>query len=251
MKRYVPRAPGALRGLAIAAGIALAASAHAQGVISEWNQVQAPPAPALQQVTLDPARTALLLMDFGANCASEPRCTADIPHLKRLLAQARSHHALVVYSGSRPDMAMVSELAPQAGEPTVVGFGDRFYDTHLDDILKQHGISTVIACGTVANGVELFTAAGATQRGYHVVVPVDCMPARSAYAEQNVVWAFANDPEFTPPRAFGGGAAAGASGASPASGRTGREARGAGGGPRGGPARGYATLTSSDLIHFG
>jgi hypothetical protein len=63
---------------------------------------------------------------------------------------------------------------------------------------------------------------GAAERGFHVIVPVDCMPARSAYAEQNVVWGIANDPEFAPPRAFGGG-----------------------------PPRGYATLTSSDMIHFG
>ncbi|HWG76655.1 MAG TPA: isochorismatase family protein [Steroidobacteraceae bacterium] len=249
MKNYMQAA--ALTGLAIAE-IALGASAHAQGVISEWNQVQAPPAPALQQVTLDPAKTALLLMDFGTNCASEPRCTADIPHLKMLVDQARVHHVLVVYSGARPGMAMVSEIAPRAGEPTVVGFGDRFYNTNLDGLLKQHGISTVIACGTVANGVELFTAAGATQRGYHVVVPVDCMPARSAYAEQNVVWAFANDPEFTPPRAFGGGRTGAApGGAAAAAGRSSRGTRGAGTAPRSGPPRGYATLTSSDMIHFG
>jgi nicotinamidase-related amidase len=249
MKRYVPMA--ARTGLAIAAGIALTAGAQAQGVVSEWSQVQAPPPPALQQVMVEPAKTALLLMDFGANCASEPRCTADIPHLKKLLDEARSHHALVVYSGSRAGMAMVSELAPQAGEPTVVGFGDRFYNTNLDEVLKQHGISTVIACGTVANGVELFTAAGATQRGYHVVVPVDCMPARSAFAEQNVVWAFANDPEFTPPGAFGGGRPGGSpAGSTSAGGRAGREPRRSGAGATAGPPRGYATLSSSDMIHF-
>lgn len=225
-------------GLAVAASVALMSGAHAQGVVSEWSQVQAPPAPELQPITVDPARTALLLMDFGTNCAREPRCTADIPHLKMLLDQARSHHLLVVYSGSRPGMPMMNEIAPRAGEPVVVGFGDRFYNTNLEEILKQHGISTVIACGTVANGVELFTAAGATQRGFHVIVPVDCMPARSAYAEQNVVWGIANDPEFAAPRAPGAGPGGGA-------------ARAAGAGQPSGPPRGYATLTSSDRIHFG
>lgn len=245
MKAYVTMM--ACTGLAVAAGAGLVSAANAQGVIGEWGQVQAPAAPELQQVTVDPARTALLLMDFGANCSREPRCTADIPHLKMLLDQARAHNVFVVYSGASPRMTMLSEIAPKAGEPIVIGFGDRFYNTNLEEILKQHGISTVIACGTVANGVELFTAAGATQRGFHVIVPVDCMPAGSAYAEQNVVWGIANDPEFAPPRAPGGARAAGrAPGAAPRSG-------GARGGtvPPSGPPRGYGTLTSSGMIHFG
>lgn len=247
MKTYVTMV--ACTGIAVAAGAAFVSGADAQGVVSEWNQVQAPVAPELHPITIDPAKTALLLMDFGqANCSREPRCTADVPHLKMLLDQARSHNVLVVYSGSRPGMAMMSEIAPRAGEPMVVGFGDRFYNTNLDDILKQHDIDTVIACGTVANGVELFTAAGAAERGFHVIVPVDCMPARSAYAEQNVVWGIANDPEFAPPRAFGGGQTGGGA---PAAGRGGGGARGAGAGQSGGPPRGYATLTSSDMIHFG
>lgn len=246
MKAYVRTM--ACIGFAVAAGAGLVSAADAQGVISEWSQVQAPPAPELQQVTVDPAKTALLLMDFGANCTREPRCTADIPHLKNLLDQARSHNVFVVYSGASASMTMLSEIAPKAGEPIVVGFGDRFYNTNLEELLKQHDISTVIACGTVANGVELFTAAGATQRGFHVIVPVDCMPARSAYAEQNVVWGIANDPEFTPPRAPGSGRQGGTAAAGGA--REGGPRVGAGDRPSG-PPRGYGTLTSSDMIHFG
>lgn len=246
MKAYVTMM--ACTGFAVAAAAGLLTTAHAQGVVSEWSQVQAPPAPELQQVTVDPAKTALLLMDFGANCSREPRCTADIPHLKMLLDQARSHNVFVVYSGASASMTMLSDIAPKAGEPIVVGFGDRFYNTNLEEILKQHGISTVIACGTVANGVELFTAAGATQRGFHVIVPVDCMPARSAYAEQNVVWGIANDPEFAAPRAPGGGRAGGRA---PGAGPRGGGARAAGAAPPSGPPRGYGTLTSSDMIHFG
>ncbi|HEX4049773.1 MAG TPA: isochorismatase family protein [Steroidobacteraceae bacterium] len=233
--------------LAVAVGAACLSDAHAQGVISEWNQVQAPPAPELHQVTADPTKTALLLMDFGQNCSREPRCMADIPHIKMLLDQARSHRAFVLYS-SFAGLSVISELAPQAGEPTVLGFGDRFYNTNLDQTLKQHGIDTIIACGTVANGVEFFTAAGATARGYHVIVPVDCMPAGSAYAEQNVVWGLANDPEFTPPRAPRGRQAGDQAAAAA---RTRGAARGSGAGRPSGPLRGYATLTSVDMIHFG
>lgn len=213
---------------------AVLSSARAQGVVSEWAQVQAPPAPALEQVTVNPSKTALLVMDFGqANCSREPRCVADVPHIKSLLDQARAHGVYVVYTGF-PGLSIMGDIAPRQGEPTVVGHADKFYNTHLDEMLKQHGITTVIACGTAANGAELFTAFGAAARGYHVIVPVDCMPGRSAYAEQTVVWGMANDPGLAPPRAFAGG---------------GR--RGAGPGGAGGPPPGYATLTSSGMIHFG
>ena len=225
---------GVFAGIAMVLSSAAMSAAQAQGVVGEWNQVQAPPAPRLREVTIDPAKSVLLVMDFGAaNCAREPRCAADVPHVKTLLDEARMHNMLVVYTGF-PGLTIMSDITRRPDEPLVVGRADKFYHTNLDDILKQHGITTVIACGTVANGAELFTAFGAAARGYHVVVPVDCMPGRSAYAEQTVVWGMANDPGLAPPRAFG--------------------PRGAPGGRRpgaGGPPAGYATLTSSDMLHFG
>ncbi len=228
--------------IAAVATVALQSSALAQGVVSEWAQVQAPPAPSLESVNVDSTKTALLVMDFGqANCSREPRCVQDIPHVKALLDQARAHHALVVYTGF-PGLSMMSDIAPQQDEPMVVGRADKFYNTNLEDILKQHGITTVVACGTAANGAELFTAFGAAARGYHVVVPVDCMPGRSAYAEQTVVWGMVNDPGLS--RNAGGRPAGGP--------RNGAGAPGGAGGPggRGGAPAGYATLSSSDMVHF-
>ncbi len=243
--------------IAALAGLAVLSTARAQGVVGEWSQVQVAPPPELHQVTVDPNRTALLVMDFGLGyCGQEPRCVAAVPHIKSLLDQARSHNVLVVYSGF-PNLSILSEIAPQRGEPMVDSGPDKFRNTNLDEILKRHGITTVIACGTAPYGAELATATGATQRGYHVIVPVDCMPGRDAFSELVVVYAMANFPGLAPPRAGRGappgGGGPGGGGTQGAGGPPGAGARGGGRAPGlgGGPPPGFVTLTSVDMIHFG
>lgn len=185
---------------ALAASLALfAVPAGAQGVVSEWNAVKAPPAPTLHKVAVDPAKTALLVMDFNAkNCTPDKRarCLPTIPKVKMLLDKARAHHMLVVYTrtGGMKDSDIVKEVAPQAGEPILVAHANKFTGTDLDKILKDHGITTVITCGSSANGAELFTSFGAAERGYKVIAPVDTSPANTAYAEQFSMWEIANGP---------------------------------------------------------
>lgn len=176
------------------------APASAQGVMSEWTTVAAPPAPELTTVTVKAPETALLVMDINqGQCeAGSPRsnlrCVQAVPKVKQLLDQARAHHMLVVFS-QYPHMApFVKELQPEQGEQTVVSGADKFFRTDLDKILKDHGITTVITTGQLANGAVLFTAFGAASNGYKVLVPVDAMPGDSPYAEQSTVWNLANDP---------------------------------------------------------
>lgn len=188
--------------LLIAAGCFMAAacpSAWGQGVMNEWKTVEAPPPPALKTVTVDPHTTALLVMDFvDAMCSpgssrANPRCVSAIPTVKKLLDEARAHHMLVIFTDF-PQSPVVKALAPQHGEPVLQTHADKFDGTDLDKILKSHGITSVITTGTVANGAVLFTAFGAAGRGYKVIVPVDAIPGRSAYAEQSSIWGIANDP---------------------------------------------------------
>jgi nicotinamidase-related amidase len=54
-----------------------------------------------------------------------------------------------------------------------------------DDItLKQAGIKTVVICGNSFQGATVGTASGAAQRGYKVIVPVDCSAGEDVYHEQ-------------------------------------------------------------------
>lgn len=185
--------------IAVALG-AFSARASAQGVIPEWKTIQAPPAPELKTVTINTQKTALLVMDFNdafCSAASQhavPSCVRAVPRVKRLLDEARAHHMLVVFTRF-PHMApIVKELTPMHGESVLVGHDDKFIGTDLHSILKRHGITTVITTGMVANGAVLYTAYGAANFGYKVIVPVDAMPGRTPYAEQSTIWGVMHDP---------------------------------------------------------
>ena len=58
----------------------------------------------------------------------------------------------------------------------------------LEARLKAKGIQTVVVCGTSAQGVVLGTGSGSAQRGYKVIVPVDCMSSEDPCMEQYAAW---------------------------------------------------------------
>jgi nicotinamidase-related amidase len=180
------------------AGLA-AGPARADDIVADWSSVTMPPAPALHQVTVDPAHTALLVLDFDSgicNAQKRPRCFASLPKVASLVAAARAHKALVVYStvltGSLADEPQ--SLAAQPGDPVVKAGVDKFFGTDLADILRAHAIDTVIVTGTSAHGAALYTASAAALRGLKTVVPVDGMSADDPFAELAAAWIIANAP---------------------------------------------------------
>ncbi len=189
--------------LIAAAFIAVAATctlpANAANIIDEWSSVKTPPPPALKQVALDPKTTALLMLDFVKPICNEKegaRCVASLPMVKRLLDKARASGMTVIYT-SIPHVskdAIRAEVAPKGDEPFIQSFLDKFLRSDLEKILRDKGIKTIVAVGTVAEGAIISTASQAAQRGFKVVVPVDGMSAESAYAEQYVAWDLANAP---------------------------------------------------------
>jgi nicotinamidase-related amidase len=86
----------------------------------------------------------------------------------------------------------------------VAAFVDKFMlgnkDTGLEKILKDKGITTVIAVGTAANGAVLYTSSAAALRGFNVIVPVDGMSAvgQNIYVEQYVAYNFTSAPIISP-----------------------------------------------------
>jgi len=171
--------------------LALAGSPSIADVISDWSQAVPPPAPELKEVTVDPSTTALLLLDImKAGCTARPRCVAAVPNIKRMYDAAREHNMVIWYSlvGSEgkatPDDVMDPAIKPRAGEWYRQGGPDKFMGSTLEPVLKQAGIKTVIVCGNSFQGATVGTASGAAQRGYKVVVPVDCSAGESVYHEQ-------------------------------------------------------------------
>ena len=175
---------------ALAIGV-LAASPVSADVISDWSTAVAPPPPELKEVTVDPSTTALLFLDImKAGCGARPRCVAAVPNMKRLHDQARAKNMVVWYSlvGSNgkatPDDIMDAAIKPRAGEWYRQGGPDKFLGSTLQPTLKQAGIKTVIICGNSFQGATVGTAAAAAQRGYKVIVPVDCSAGEDVYHEQ-------------------------------------------------------------------
>ena len=177
--------------LAIALSLALAGSPSIADVISDWSTAVAPPAPELKDVTVDPSTTALLLLDMmKSNCSTRPRCVAAQPAVKAMHDAARAHAMVVWYSlvGSdgkaTPDDVMDSGIRPQPGEWYRQNGPDKFIGSTLEPVLKQAGVKTVIICGNSFQGATVGTSQEAVQRGFKVIVPVDCSAGDSVYSEQ-------------------------------------------------------------------
>jgi nicotinamidase-related amidase len=169
-----------------------------KSIIDLWSSVKAPPAPEIKAVTLDPKTTALLMLDFVKQTCNEtvrPRCVETLPAARKLLAEARAKNVLVIYTignvtPGRTLADTLPDVAPIGNEPYVQSGPNKFLNTDLDKILKDHGIKTVIVTGTAAHGAVLHTADESVFRGYKVVVPVDAISAENLFIEQYVVYHF-------------------------------------------------------------
>jgi nicotinamidase-related amidase len=168
-------------------------------VVDDWAGIKVPPPPAVQPITIEPATTALLLLDFVKQTCGGPRCTAVVPAMAKLLQAARASHVMVVYSYTVASTLAdtLPPLAPLAGDASVVGGPDKFLNSDLQGILTRGGIKTVIVTGMSANGAVLYTASHAAMAGFNVVVPIDGAPSETPYAEQFVVWNLANAPRIS------------------------------------------------------
>ena len=187
-----------LRGAASAAlaiVIAFAASSISADILDDWSAVKPPPAPELKPVTLDGSTTALLILDMmKMNCGARPRCVASVPNVKKLHDAARAAGAMVWYSfvGSDGKATPADQIDPaltaRDGEWARQNGPDKFIGSNLEEKLKARGIKTVIVCGTSFQGVGIGTGGGSAQRGYKVIIPIDCLSSEDTYMEQYSAW---------------------------------------------------------------
>ena len=196
----LPAAPMIAVALTISAAL-LPVAARAQSVIDEWSSVKPPPPPELKSVTLDPKKTAMLVMDFNkGRCtpSQRPRCAAALPKIQKLLNEARQKGVVIVHTLSGPTKPedISAELTPAPGEDVIRPGMDKFFENDMAKKFHDKGITHVILTGTSANGAVMFTAAGAVLRKFEVVVPVDGMPADSSYEEQFTAWNLRNGPNL-------------------------------------------------------
>jgi nicotinamidase-related amidase len=180
---------------ALLAAVFAALPASAADITADWANVKPPPVPQLKPVTVDPKTTALLVLDLmKGNCGARPRCVAMVPNVKKMIDAARSHNMMIAYNltGQNPKFEDMVDpgIVPRQGEHLVKnGRGaNKFYNSSLEQALKEKGVTTVIVTGTSAQGAVAGTSQGATERGFKVIVPVDGMASEDAYNEQYAVW---------------------------------------------------------------
>jgi nicotinamidase-related amidase len=167
------------------------------------RSVEVPEYEVHDEVRVDPARTALIVVDMQNDFVKEggsllvPDAEATIPKIKVLLDLARESGMKVVFTQDTHNEGdpeweiwpehvregswgweIVDELEPRENELVIrkVRY-DAFYGTHLDHFLRLWGVDTLVICGTVANICVHYTAASAALRWYNVVIPRDATSA--------------------------------------------------------------------------
>jgi nicotinamidase-related amidase len=173
-------------------------------VVDFWTDVEAPASPPqLRSVTIDPSKTAFVLLDFLRDVCTEkqrPRAAAALPKLQSFLKSARDRGMVVVHTTTRngtPDGADLADaVRPIANERVFAAPFNKFHKNDLEQHLKSQGIDTLVLAGTSPNNCLMFTVAGAVLRGFKAIVPIDGMPAVTPYQEQFVAWQFVNGSGF-------------------------------------------------------
>lgn len=166
-------------------------------------QVEVPEYTLTEEVRLDPASTALIVVDMQRDFVEPegklyvPDAAATVPVIRDLLHRAREAGAFRVFTQDShgtedpefslwgehavegtPGWEIIDQLQPQPEEYVVRKLRyDAFYGTSLEHQLRLRQIETVIVCGTVANICVHYTAASAALRWFRVVLPVDGVSA--------------------------------------------------------------------------
>ena len=167
------------------------------------TNVEVPEYEVHEEVRVDPAKTALIVVDMQNDFVKEggtlvvPDAEATVPTIRGLLDSARESGIKVVFTQDTHNEGdpeweiwpehvregswgweIVEELKPLEAEVVIrkVRY-DAFYGTHLDHFLRIWEVDTLIICGTVANICVHYTAASAALRWYGVIIPKDATSA--------------------------------------------------------------------------
>jgi nicotinamidase-related amidase len=98
--------------------------------------------------------------------------------------------SLVAYCGStdRPGARVVDILKPRKADYVILKSTlSGFYQTPLETMLRLGGVKTLILTGFTSDNCVLFTAADAYMRDFRLVVPRDCISAKTREAHDRAI----------------------------------------------------------------
>ncbi len=168
----------------------------AAAVPPEQTAPPPPGIPAATDVVLDPATTAVLVVDLSTRC-SNPRqiCREIVPAVGRFLDVARARGVFVLYTVSAS--AQGTPLGDawegfnrRADEPIVYPDAfDKFVGGELQGLLAPRGITTLVVAGSSTNVSVLYTSSSAARLyDYQVVIPLDGVNAETDYMQEYALY---------------------------------------------------------------
>jgi len=184
-----------------AAPTAAPTTAATQAPATPNPAVTVPKVPDTVAVEVPVKGAALLVLDItSVICPPRPPCIASLPKIAALLKKARDAKVPVIYSETTTAGSQIQpEVAPQPGEPSVKSSADKFFNTNLDQLLRDRGVENAIVVGSASNGAVLYTTFGLNMRGYTAIVAVDGISANVDWPTQMTMWQLLNQPGFANP----------------------------------------------------
>jgi len=150
---------------------------------------QAPIKPQPLPITLDPATTAIGVLDLGIRCDDPDQvCSLLIPALGQFLERARAAGVPIIYTNGASAVGTSLEpiatgLQRREDEPVIFPNAfDKFMGGELLDFLSAHHSKNFIIVGSSTHVCVLYTATTAARiYRMNVVIPLDGVNTKNEY----------------------------------------------------------------------
>ena len=153
------------------------------------TEITGPNRPEPKAVSLDAAKTAVVVLDLNARCHDpEEVCSKLMEPLGGFLERLRAASVPVVFTVSlqfkgTPMGEVAAPLKRRDTEPVLHPDAfDKFAGGDLQAILSDAGVENLIVTGSLTNVAVLYTSTSAARvHRYNVIIPLDGVNAKSAY----------------------------------------------------------------------
>jgi nicotinamidase-related amidase len=147
-------------------------------------------------VELDPATTAVLVLDLSTRCSDPAQVCREIaPAVARFVDRARARGVPIVYTVSAAARGTAlgdvwEGFNRRPDEPVLYPDGfDKFVDGELQGVLVPRGITTLVITGSSTNVSVMYTGTAAARLyGYDVVVPIDGVNTDTDYQQEYALY---------------------------------------------------------------
>lgn len=155
-----------------------------------------PTIPDPVKVTVDPAATAVLVLDLSDMFVGQAAAIREtVPAVKKLVQRARAAGARIVFSlGRAAEQRVLPDFEPRPDEAVVRSSADKFFNTDLAERLA--GIRYAVVVGTAANGAVVYTSFGCCARGITVAVAEDGISTRQPFSTWVARYQLLDQPGF-------------------------------------------------------